>query len=222
MINIENIKVDVAGRGHITNSYIIYDDVEKEAVLIDPGYEHEKIINTNVRIGTKIKYIVLTHAHGDHMGALKEVYEYAKCPVLVHENDYDMLIGKVESYSKFQGVALQDLSKCEIVKVRDGFTFRVGSLNFEVIHTPGHTSGGICLLEKTSASLFTGDTIFYDCYGRCDLATASFDEMVNSIKKIFNRFEHIIIYPGHGKSTNIDNAKKYIRLLLKMKDIAID
>lgn len=222
MINIENIKVDVAGRGHMTNSYIIYDDVEKEAVLIDPGYDHEKIIKTNVELGTKIKYIVLTHAHGDHIGALKEVYEYARCPILVHENDFDMLIGKVESYSKFQGVALQDLTKCQIEKVNDGFNFMVGVLNFEIIHTPGHTSGGICLFEKTSDSLFTGDTIFYDCYGRCDLATANFDEMVSSIKKLFIRFENIIIYPGHGISTNIDKAKKYIKILLKMKDIMID
>lgn len=222
MINIENIKVDVAGRGHITNSYIIYDDVEKEGVLIDPGYEYEKIIKTNVALGIKIKYIVLTHAHGDHMGALKEVYEYAKCPILIHENDYDMLIGKVESYSKFQGVALQDLTNCEIKKVKDGFTFRVGALNFDIIHTPGHTSGGICLFEKTSGSLFTGDTIFYDCYGRCDLATANFEDMVSSIKRIFDRFENIIIYPGHGISTNIEKTKKYIKLLLKMKNITID
>lgn len=222
MINIENIPVDVAGRGHITNSYIIYDSMEKESVLIDPGYDYKKIIDTIIRLKTKVRYIVLTHAHGDHIGALKELYDYSKCPVLIHENDYDMLIGKVESYSKFQGVAKQDLSKCDIIKVKDGFTFNVGELNFEVIHTPGHTSGGLCLYEKTSNSLFTGDTIFYDCYGRCDLATADFNDMVNSIQKLFNRFNDIMIYPGHGKCTNIDNAKKYIRLLLKMKGIILN
>ncbi len=222
MINIENIKVDVAGRGHITNSYLIYDDIEKKGVLIDPGYESEKIIHTTVKLGIKIEYIVLTHAHGDHIGALKEVYEYSKCPILVHEKDYDMLIGKVESYSKFQGVALQDLSKCEIMKIKNGFSFKVGILNFEIIHTPGHTSGGICLFEKTSNSLFTGDTIFYNCYGRCDLKTANFDDMVNSIKMLFNRFDDIIIYPGHGKSININIAKKYIKILLKNKNVVID
>ena len=222
MINIEKIKVDVAGRGHITNAYIIYDDVEKEGVLIDPGYEAKKIISTIVNLKVSIKYIVITHGHGDHTGALKEVYEYTKCHVIIHKNDYYMLVGKIENYSRMQGITEQDLSNCEIVKIEDGFNFRVGVLNFEVIHTPGHTSGGICLYEKTSKSLFTGDTIFYDCYGRCDLVTSNFDDMVSSIKKLFNRFEDIMIYPGHGMSINIDKSKKYIRLLLKMKGVTLD
>ncbi len=222
MINIEKVKVDVAGRGHITNVYIIYDDVEKEGVLIDPGYDAKKIINSIVNLKVRINYIVITHGHGDHIGALKEVYEYTKCPVLIHQNDYDMLIGKIENYSNMLGIAEQDLSGCKIVKIEDGFNFRVGILNFEVIHTPGHTSGGICLFERTSNTLFTGDTIFYDSYGRCDLVTSNFDDMVGSIKRIFDRFENIMIYPGHGISINIDKAKKYIRLLLKMKGVKMD
>lgn len=222
MINIENIQVDIAGCGHITNSYVIYDETIKKGVLIDPGYDAKKIIDRISKIGVKIEYIVLTHAHGDHIGVLKEMYEYTNSPIIVHENDYDMLIGKIDSYSKFQGIALQDLSKCEIQKVKDGFNFNVGELNLEIIHTPGHTSGSLCLFEKTSNSLFTGDTIFSDCYGRCDLATASFDDMVNSIKKIFNRFDDVIIYPGHGKSDNLNRSKKYIRMLLKMKGVTIN
>lgn len=222
MINIENIQVDIAGRGHITNSYVIYDEIIKKGILIDPGYDAKKIIDSINKIDVKIEYIVLTHAHGDHIGALKEMYEYTNSPIIIHENDYDMLTGKIDSYSKFQGIALQDLSKCEIVKVKDGFNFKVGELSFEIIHTPGHTSGSLCLLEKTSNSLFTGDTIFSDCYGRCDLATANFDDMVNSIKKIFNRFDDVIIYPGHGKSNRLSNSKKYIRMLLKMKGVTID
>lgn len=222
MINIEKVKVDVAGRGHITNVYIIYDDVEKEGVLIDPGYDAKKIINSIVNLKVRINYIVITHGHGDHIGALKEVYEYTKCPVLIHQNDYDMLIGKIENYSNMQGIAEQDLSDCKIVKIEDGFNFRVGILNFEVIHTPGHTSGGICLFERTSNTLFTGDTIFYNSYGRCDLVTSNFDDMVGSIKRIFDRFENIMIYPGHGISINIDKAKKYIRLILKMKGVKMD
>ena len=123
MINIEKIKVDVAGRGHITNAYIIYDDVEKEGVLIDPGYDAKKIISTIVNLKVSIKYIVITHGHGDHTGALKEVYEYTKCPVIIHKNDYDMLVGKIENYSRMQGITEQDLSNCEIVKIEDGFNF---------------------------------------------------------------------------------------------------
>lgn len=222
MINIETIKVDVAGRGHITNSYLVYDDVEKEAVLIDPGYEAEKIIKTIVMLNLNIKYIVITHGHGDHIGALKKVCDYAKCPVLVHKQDYDMLTSKVENYSKMQGIKIQDLSNCNIVKVEDGFSFKVGILNFSVIHTPGHTCGGICLHEKTSGSLFTGDTIFANCYGRCDLETGNFIEMVNSLKKIFDCFHDITIYPGHGGCANIDYARKSIKILLGTKGVSID
>src|SRR5574344_407295 len=219
MINIKEIKVDVAGRGHITNSYLIYDDTSKEGVLIDPGYDSNKIISEVKTLDIAIKYILLTHAHGDHFGAVEKVCDFAKSPVIVHEEDFDMLIGNIENYSTPQGVSKQDLSSCNILKVKDGFTFIVGALNFEVIHTPGHTKGGICLLEKTSNNLFTGDTIFYDCYGRCDLVTGNFDDMVYSIKKLFDRFENIMIYPGHGKSVNIDFAKKYIKILLSMKNI---
>lgn len=222
MINIDTIKVDVADRGHITNSYLVYDDESKEAVLIDPAYDSEKIIKEIVGLDLSLKYIVLTHAHADHFGALEKVSNFAKCQILVHEYDYDMLISKVENYSKAQGIPPQDLSKCNILKIDDGYNFRVGVLNFEIIHTPGHTKGGICILEKTSNNLFTGDTIFYDCYGRCDLEGASFEDMVKSIKKIFDRFEDIIIYPGHGKSVNIKFAKKYIKILLSMKGVKLD
>ena len=222
MINIENVRVNVGGLGHFTNTYIVYEDVEKEGIIVDPGYEANKIISKIVELGISIKYIVLTNAHGDHTGALKEVYEYTKSKVLIHENDYDMLIGNVEDYSIAQGIKRKDLSSCDIEKVKDNFCFRVGILNFEIIHTPGHTAGGICLFEKTSNCLFTGDTIFYDCYGRCDLATANFEEMVNSIQKIFDSFDDIIIYPGHGRAINLSKAKKYIRMLLKMKGIELN
>ena len=81
--------------------------------------------------------------------------------------------------------------------------------------------GSICVYEKNSKVLFTGDTLFADCYGRCDLNSGSFNDMVNSIKLLFNRFSNIVIYPGHGKSVKIEVAKRYVKMLMSMKGVTI-
>lgn len=221
MINIEKIEIDVGNKGHLTNTYLIFDSKINEAILFDPADNAAKIIDRIKQLKLNVKYICITHAHGDHFGALEELAEYTKADILIHRNDYFPLIGKEENYSEDLGVKKQSIDRFNIVKIYDGYNFRVGDMNFEVIHTPGHTSGCICVYEKMSNSLFTGDTIFYDCYGRCDLHSANFDDMVTSIRKLFERFDDITIYPGHDKIVNISSAKKYIRMLMAMKNIKL-
>ncbi|MDD3304183.1 MAG: MBL fold metallo-hydrolase [Clostridia bacterium] len=220
MTKIEKIEIDVAMQGHITNCYLVYNE-NKEAILIDPADNATKIINRIVECDAKVKYIVITHAHGDHIGALIEVQKYTKATILVHENDTDMLLGKEENYCEMLLVEQPDIDATNLLSVKDGYTFKLGTLDFEVILTKGHSSGCICLYEKNSNVLFTGDTLFSDCYGRCDLNTGSFDDMVASLRKLFDRFTDIMIYPGHGKSVNINTAKRYIRMLMAMKGVEL-
>lgn len=219
MINVERIEVDVANQGHYTNCFLIHDE-SKSAVLVDPGYDENQIIKYINELNVKVEYIVITHAHGDHIGALEAVQKYTNSKVIIHKNDFDALISKEENYCEVLGVENQNLSENCIISVEDGYKFNVGNMEFEIIHTPGHTSGSICLYEKTSDKLFTGDTIFAECYGRCDLFSGNFDDMVNSVRMLFKRFdEEVAIYPGHDRISKIFTAKRYIRILLAMKGI---
>ena len=215
---IEKIEIDVAKRGHITNCYLLYNS-NKEGVLIDPADDGKKIITYINKLNLKIKYIVITHAHGDHIGALEEVQNYTNADILIHFNDYDALIGKNENYSDMLGVNKQNLNLNKIIKVKDNDKFKVSDIEFTIVHTPGHTLGSICIYVDSENVLFTGDTIFCDSYGRCDLYSGDFDDLVQSIKKLFDKYNDIVIYPGHNKKVNIEKAKKYIKLLLALKGV---
>lgn len=216
MVNVEKIEIDVANQGHITNTYLIYDD-ENNAILIDPADNSGKIIDVITRKKVSIKYVVITHAHGDHIGALEEIVNFTHAKILVHTLDKEALINRAENYCEMLGVKEQNINENDILEVNDKDNFKIGNIDIEIIHTPGHTAGSICILEKNSNMLFTGDTIFCDCYGRTDLYSGNFSDMVKSIKKLFDRFSDIIIYPGHDKNVNIESTKKRIRLLIAMK-----
>lgn len=217
MINIDKIEVNVGYAGHITNCYLVYDE-NNDGIVIDPGYEADKIINEIRNKKCNVKYIVITHAHADHMGALKKVQEYTNAKVLVHIKDLEALLDKQENYAEMLNVEKQNISEDVVKTVKDEDLIIAGNLKFEVIHTPGHTAGCICLLEKNGNKLFTGDTIFKDSYGRCDLYSGDFEAMVESLRKVFARFEDIMIYPGHGENVNLIRAKKYIKMLMAMKN----
>lgn len=206
MIEIVKIEVDVAYQGHITNCYLIYDDL-KQAVVIDPGYEADKILNKIKELDLEVKAIILTHSHADHIGALQKIEEVFYVPIIIHQEDLKPLLGEAEAYYKLLQVEPQNVEKSQILCVQDSKILKFGKMEFEIIHTPGHTAGSICIYEKNKQVLFTGDTIFSDCYGRCDLYSGDFKEMVSSLKKVFYRFSDTIIYPGHGEETSLKKQK---------------
>lgn len=210
------IQIQVGDENYPTNTYIIYDE-NKNGVVIDPGYDSKKIIKILEDNDLKIKHVLLTHCHADHIGQLNNICQFTKANVIIHENDKDGLSDDEKSHFTFLNVQAPNLSKLKIKTVKENDVIKIGNIEFEVIHTPGHTNGSICLFEKQTSSLFTGDTIFSECYGRVDLKSGDFEDMKSSINKLFTRFDDVIIYPGHEKIVNIDSCKRRINILLKIR-----
>ncbi len=184
-----------------TNCYIVQDEKTKETMVIDPGGEVEKIIQMLDILNANLKYIYLTHCHGDHIGALKSLKEQKGGKILIHRYDAEGLYNKDKSLTDYIGIEEIHLEADSRV---DDDTIHLGNIEFKVIHTPGHTIGGSCLYCKQENLLFSGDTIFHGTWGRTDLPTSNFTDIINSItQKILVLPESTIVYPGHGKSTMI-------------------
>jgi glyoxylase-like metal-dependent hydrolase (beta-lactamase superfamily II) len=159
----------------LTNCYILAS--KEEALILDPGGGLNSILKEVEKL--KLKYIVLTHHHFDHVLAAQKLKEKTGAKILIHKGEKDFIKFKVDQFLK------------------DGDEIKIGDIFLKVIHTPGHTRGSICLLGENF--IFTGDTIFEDGYGRTDLPGGSQEDLENSLKKL----EKIIkkgtkVYPGHG------------------------
>lgn len=192
--------------GQPTNCYIIQDEKTKETIVIDPGGEPEKILNMLNILNAKVKYIYLTHCHGDHIGAVNKIKEEKGGMILIHRDDAEGL----ENQNINLSICI-DMDNTEIEtdsRVDDGDLIHVGDIEFKVIHTPGHTKGGSSLYCEKEGMLFSGDTLFRGAWGRTDLPTSSFNEIIESItKKLIILPDNTIVYPGHGKSTKIIDEK---------------
>ncbi|MCS7123012.1 MAG: hydroxyacylglutathione hydrolase family protein [Candidatus Aenigmarchaeota archaeon] len=159
--------------GRLKNfTYIIADEKTKEAFVIDPT-DSKKVLDVIEKEKLILKLIINTHSHFDHIKGNEELVKVAKAKIVAHEN------------SKIN---------CDI-KVKDGDILKVGNIEIKIIHTPGHTNDSICLLIDDM--LFTGDTIFVKSFGRTDLPTGSFNDLLNSIKKLEKLDDNIKIFPGH-------------------------
>ncbi len=186
--------------GMQSNCYLAGDRAAKEVFVIDPGDDHEKILSTLKRHGLKAIAIVNTHGHMDHISANSRL----GLPVWIHEADADFLVDPARNLSYLIGVGLRSPAASRLLK--EGDIIRAGNVAFEVIHTPGHTPGSICL--KSDGVIFTGDTLFYSGVGRTDFPYGSQDDLRNSITaKLFNRGDDLVVYPGHGPSTTIGKEK---------------
>lgn len=199
---LKRLKLNTA-LGEPTNCYIVEDEESKETMVIDPGGEPEKIIDMLNTLGiNELKYIYLTHCHGDHFGGILELKKQKGGKVLIHRDDAEGLYNPSISLTYYIG--MEDIELEADSRVDEGDTIHLGNLEFKVIHTPGHTKGGTCLYCKEQALLFSGDTLFKGTWGRTDLPTSSFPDIIASItNKLATLPDETIVYPGHGKSTRI-------------------
>ena len=200
----------------LTNCYIIVDEKSKEAMVIDPASEVEKIIEMLDILNAKLKYIYLTHCHGDHTGAVVDLQNKYGAKVLIHRKESENLRNPEITLNYYIGIP--DIKLEEDSRVDDGDKIHVGDLEFRVIHTPGHTDGGTSLYSESEKMLFSGDTMFRGAWGRTDLPTGSLVEIIDSItNKLLVLPDDTIVYPGHGKSTMI-REEKPIYLELRDRD----
>jgi hydroxyacylglutathione hydrolase len=190
------------------NSYIVYDEVSCKAIIIDaPPESCEAALNFIKENKLTVENIILTHGHIDHIADADLLRKKTNAKIFMHSDDYfwldppeywlNMITGKYEKFDPDQ-------------MVLDGEEFAVGNLNFKILHTPGHTGGGICVYNKENNVLFSGDTIFQESIGRTDLPGGSLEVLLKSItEKILTLPDETLVYPGHGDKTKIKNEKKY-------------
>ena len=201
----KRLKLNI-GDAHITNCYIIEDEATHEMMIVDPGGEPEKIIEMVRILGGTVKYIVLTHCHADHIGGVTRVKEAVGGKVLIHRYDIAGLSNTELSLEYVLGLK-KHITKADS-RLDDGDVIHVGELEFKIIHTPGHTKGGICLYCEQEKLLLSGDTLFRGTWGRTDLPTGSSKDIMQSItNKLLVLPEDTIVYPGHGKSTMISEEE---------------
>lgn len=201
----------------ITNSYIVSDENRKEGAIIDPGGEANKIIEMINTLDLKIKYIILTHCHIDHIGALKELKEQTKATVLISRKGAEEINNPYMNLSTYFD---KNLMYIDIdARIDEGDLIHIGDLEFKVINTPGHTKDSICLYCEKENLLFSGDTIFAGTWGRTDLPSGNMEEIMNSInEKILILPDETVVYPGHDRPTTVGD-EKVIYKELKETDI---
>lgn len=206
------LKVD-GGFLEKTNCYIIQDENTKETMVIDPGGDVDKIIELLDILNSNLKYIYLTHCHGDHIAGVKDLKEKKGGKILIHRYDAEGLYNTEINLREHIGLTPEYLEADS--RVDDGDLIHIGDLEFRVIYTPGHTIGGSSLYCDKEKLLFSGDTLFKGTWGRTDLPTSNFVDIINSIEnKLLILPDDTIVYPGHGQPTRIkDEEPIYYNLM---------
>ena len=192
------------------NCYVVVCERTGETLIIDPGFftdEAKKILSEIIRRGFKVKQILNTHGHVDHISGNSILKEATGASLLIHKDDASMLSDPSKNLSYMLGHSVVSPEADRLVE--DGETLKVGDLRFTVIHTPGHTKGSISLFSEREKVVFAGDALFAGSIGRTDLPGSSFNEMMRSLRwKLMKLPEETVVYPGHGGKTTIGREKR--------------
>jgi hydroxyacylglutathione hydrolase len=186
------------------NCFIIEDEKTREALVVDPGDEPDRILDLIVDKNLKLKYIVCTHAHFDHVGAIPELKNATSAKIVIHQDELDIYQHTKEQAAALWGYELDPLPDPDIF-VSEGAILEIGDIKFEIIHTPGHSPGGICLYGEGIA--ITGDTLFAGTVGRTDLFGGDIEKLKRSFKKLMALPDEIRVLPGHGPQSTIGKER---------------
>jgi len=184
-----------------TNCFIIGCEDTKEAAVVDPGGDSDKILMSLADDKLTLKYIINTHGHFDHVAGNKRLKDATGAKILIHEEDATLLT------TPSMGLSQDNLQAADEF-IKDGDKISFGNITLEVIHTPGHTRGGISLY--TPGHVFVGDTLFAGSIGRTDFPGGDYETLINSVKdRLFPLGDEVMVYSGHTAETTIGNERKF-------------
>lgn len=189
-----------------SNCWLVIDEVSAEAVVIDPSPEIDRIKSALADREVNLEYIFLTHGHFDHMTSCDTLRDFSDAPLCVHREDAVCLVNS--EYNAYRKFMADDLTfRPADILIEEGDTFKFGSLEVSLIHTPGHTKGSVCYF--IGDCMFTGDTLFDGGVGRCDLPGGSMESLIESLKKIKSIGRDYKIFTGHGSNTTLEKQKAF-------------
>lgn len=202
-MRIERFSVGILG----TNCYLAVNEKTKEIVIVDPGACPKKLMAHVKEAGYKPAAILLTHGHFDHMMGIDGFLEEFPMPVYVHEDEKDAMTDPRLNQS---GIYTSGYTFSDAAYVKGGESLMLAGMEFEVIHTPGHTMGCCCYYMPSENVLFSGDTLFQNSVGRTDFENSSASALVRSIKdKLFVLPDETHVYPGHSAETMMGHEKMH-------------
>jgi hydroxyacylglutathione hydrolase len=190
----------------MANCFIFGCEETKEAVVIDPGGDADRILFSLADSKLKVKYIINTHGHFDHVAANGKIKDATGADILIHPLDASML-GSLSTNAALFGISVENSPPCDQT-IEEGDTVSFGKITLKVIHTPGHTPGGISLY--TDKIVFVGDTLFAGSIGRTDFPGGDFNTLISSIRtKLFKMDDDVRVLSGHGPETSIGSEKRF-------------
>ncbi len=188
-----------------TNCYIVGCEGTKEGAIIDPGGDAKRILAEVERLGLEIKYVINTHGHFDHTLANKEVVKATGAPLAIHSADASMLTQGGGAF--FFGIIGKASPPADVI-LDEGQALTLGEIELQVLHTPGHSPGSICLYSEDEGVLFDGDVLFNMGIGRYDLPGGSYSVLTESIQRLLALPDETTVYPGHGPATTIGRERR--------------